>query len=219
MRLLLIGFLLLLTLPASANAAEISFALDTSGGVQFGSPHEGEGFLTENGLPLAGQPVEIQARRYPYNGEFRRLLTLTTDDSGGFAFRQKLDRNFQLRAVAPAQQIMSDAVRAYVFPRPKSRFKALSRNRLRVTQTLHVPAGVRLSARTIFYLGPKNAKTAERFASAKPERVGKGRFKATAVVTLPRAWNGFFRYGSCFRYSEGSGLGDPKVRCPKRYRF
>ena len=49
--------------------------------------------------------------------------------------------------------------------------------------------------------------------------VCKGRFKATATVRLPRAWKGAFRYGSCFRYSEGSGMGAPGATCPKRYRF
>jgi hypothetical protein len=219
MRLLLTGFLLLLTLPASASAAEISFTLETAGGVRFGSAHEAEGFLTENGLPLAGQSVEIQARPYPYDGAFEPLLTLTTDDNGGFGFRRRFDRNVQLRAVAPVQQVTSGTARAYVFPRPRSFFKALSGDRLRITQILRTPVGVRLTAKTIFYLGPKKAKRAKKVASAEPKRIGRGRFKATAVVELPPEWNGFFRYASCFRYSEGSGLGDPKSRCPKTYRF
>ena len=100
-------------------------------------------------------------------------------------------------------------MRAYVYPRPRSTFKALSGNRLRITQFLRTAPNVRLTARTTFYLGPKNAKTAEPFARAKPRRIGKGRFKATATVKLPRAWKGAFRYGSCFRYSEGSGMGAP----------
>jgi hypothetical protein len=76
-----------------------------------------------------------------------------------------------------------------------------------------------LTARTTFYLGPKNAKVADPAARAKPRRIGKGRFKATATVKLPAAWKGAFRYGSCFRYSEGSGMGAPGAKCPKRYRF
>jgi hypothetical protein len=78
---------------------------------------------------------------------------------------------------------------------------------------------VRLSARTTFYLGPRDATSAKPVARAKPKRIGRGRYRAVATVTLPRAWKGAFRYGSCFGYSEGSGLGDPKARCPKRYRF
>jgi hypothetical protein len=76
-----------------------------------------------------------------------------------------------------------------------------------------------LTARTTFYLGPQNAKSAPPFARAKPRRIGPGRFKATATVRLPRAWKGAFRYGSCFRYSEGSGMGSPGAECPRRYRF
>jgi hypothetical protein len=220
MRPLLLGFLLLLTLPATASAAaDLRFTLETSGGVRFGTPHEMEGFLGENGLPLAGQPVEIQARPYPYAGEFRTIATVTTEDNGGFGLRRKFSRNVQLRAFAPVQFVVSPARRAYVFPRPRSVFKALSGSRLRITQFLRTPAGVRLTAKTNFYLARPGAKSAPRVATAKPERIGRGRFKAVATVRLPRAWRGGFRYGSCFRYSEGSGLGDPKASCPKRYRF
>ena len=78
---------------------------------------------------------------------------------------------------------------------------------------------MRLTARTTFYLGPQDAKSAPPLARAKPRRIGRGRFKATATVKLPRAWKGAFRYGCCFRYSEGSGMGAPGAECPKRYRF
>ena len=108
---------------------------------------------------------------------------------------------------------------AHVYPRPKSSFKALSGNRLRITQHLSTPPNIRLTAPTIFYLGPKNAKSAPRVATAKPRRLSRGRFRAMATVRMPKAWGGAFRYGSCFRYSEGSGLGDPQAGCPRRYRF
>jgi hypothetical protein len=220
MRPLLLGFLLLLTLPATASAAaDLRFTLETSGGVRFGTPHEMEGFLNENGLPLAGQPVEIQARPFPFTGEFETIATVTTEDNGGFGLRRKFNRNVQLRAFAPVQFVVSPERRAYVFPRPRSVFKALPRNRLRITQFLRTPEGVRLTAKTNFYLARPGAKSAPRVATAKPKRIGRGRFKAVATVRVPRAWKGGFRYGSCFRYSEGSGLGDPKASCPKRYRF
>jgi hypothetical protein len=219
MRVLLTTFLLLAAFPAAASAADLRFTLETASGVRFGTPHEMEGFLTENGLPLAGQPVEIQARPFPYTGEFETIATVTTDDNGAFGLRRRFNRNVELRAFAPVQFAVSPERRAYVFPRPRSVFKALPDDRLRITQFLRTPAGVELTARTIFYLGPRGAKTAPRVASAKPKRIGRGRFKAVATVRLPRAWNGGFRYGSCFRYSEGSGLGDPGASCPKRYRF
>jgi hypothetical protein len=219
MRLALIGFLLLLTLPATASAAELTLELDSPGGVQFGQAHRASGVLTDAGVPQVGQAVEIQRRLYPYTGKFRRIATVATGPDGSFAIKRKFDRNAELQAFAPAQQAASPMISAHVFPRPSSYFKALAGNRLRITQYLRTPRRVKLTAPSIFYLGPKSAKTAPRVAKARPRRVSRGRFKATAVVDLPRAWKGAFRYGSCFRYSEGSGLGDPDARCPRRYRF
>ena len=218
MRLLLTVFLLL-TFPATAAAADLSLELSPDAGVRYGSAQEAEGRLTEGAAPLAGQVVELQARGYPFDGAYETVATATTGADGAYAFTRRFDRNVQLRAVAPAQLATSPQRRAYVFPRPRSTFKALSGGRLRITQFLRTPRGVRLTAPTIFYLGPAKAETARRAATAKPQRIGRGRFKATATVNLPRAWKGSFRYGSCFRYSEGSGLGDPKARCPQKYTF
>jgi hypothetical protein len=219
MRLAISCFLVLLLLPASASAADVRLALLTDEGVQYGTPHELSGTLREGTAPLAGQAIELQGRAYPYTGEFKTLATATTRADGSFAFKRRLDRNMDLRAVAPAQGALSEDDRAYVYPRPRSTFKALSGNRLKITQFLRTPPNVRLSARTTFYLGPKKAKRAKPFARAKPRRIGTGRFKATATVRIPAAWKGAFRYGSCFRYSEGSGMGAPGARCPKIYRF
>jgi hypothetical protein len=44
-----------------------------------------------------------------------------------------------------------------------------------------------------------------------------GRYVARATVRIPRSFRGRFQYASCFRYSPGSGMGDPGQRCPKRY--
>ncbi len=219
MRLAITCFLVLLLLPATASAAEVRTALLTEDGVQYGTPHELTGTLKEGTAPLAGQPVELQGRAYPYDGEFKTIAKATTRVDGTFAFKRKLDRNMDLRAFAPAQNALGSDERAYVYPRPRSTFKALANNRLRITQFLRTAPNVRLTARTTFYLGPRNAKAADPVARAKPKKIGRGRFKATATVKLPRAWKGAFRYGSCFRYSEGSGMGAPAARCPKRYRF
>ena len=218
MRLLLTASLLLL-FPGTAAAADLTLTLSPEAGVQYGTAQGAGGRLTEGAAPLAGQAVELQARAYPYDGAFETVATGTTDANGAYAFQRRFERNVQLRAVAPAARETSPVQRAYVFPRPRSKFKALSRGRLRIIQYLRTPRGVRLTARTIFYLGPESAETAPRVATATPKPIGRGRFKATATVKLPRAWKGGFRYGSCFRYSEGSGMGNPKARCPERYRF
>ena len=210
---------LVLLLPSSAAAADLRLALASDSGVQYGTAHELAGSLREESAPLPGQVVELQGRPYPYKGEFRTLAKATTRADGTFGFKRRFDRNMDLRAVAPAQAEQTEALRAYVYPRPRSTFKALTGSRLRITQFLRTAPNVRLTARTTFYLGPEKAKSAPPVARAKPRRIGRGRFKATATVKLPRAWKGAFRYGSCFRYSEGSGMGAPGAECPKRYRF
>jgi hypothetical protein len=219
MRLAITSFLVVLLLPASASAADVRLALLTDDGVQYGTPHELSGTLREGTAPLAGQAVELQGRAYPYRSEFKTIAKATTRADGTFAFKRRFDRNMDLRAFAPAQGAVSGTDRAYVYPRPRSTFKSLGTNELRITQFLRTAPNVRLTARTTFYLGPENAKRAKPFARAKPRRIGKGRYKATATVKLPSAWRGAFRYGSCFRYSEGSGMGAPAAGCPKTYRF
>src|SRR5829696_7963277 len=198
MRFALACFVVLL-LPGSASAADLSLTLASGPGVQYGTAHELDGTLREGTAPLAGQTVQLEGRAYPYDGAYRKLATATTRADGGFAFQRRFDRNMDLRAIAPAQEERSSALRA--------------------TQFLRTAPNVRLTARSTFYLGPENARSAPPMARAKPRRISPGRFKATATVRLPRAWKGSFRYGSCFRYSKGSGMGAPGVTCPKRYRF
>src|SRR4029078_8932597 len=127
--------------------------------------------------PLAGQAIELQGRAYPYKGEFKTLATATTRPDGTFAFKRRFDRNMDVRAFAPAQAAVSKDDRAYVYPRPRSTFKALTRNRPRITQFLRTAPNLRLSAPPTSSLGPEKAKTAKPFARAKPRKIGKGRFK------------------------------------------
>jgi hypothetical protein len=209
---------LFLLLPATAQAAELSIDFPGSARVRFGSASEIAGTLTQDGAPLAGQTVSIQARTYPFRDPFAEIATATTDADGGFTFAREFDRNTQLRAVAAG--VTTPFLSAYVFPRPKSRFTAVSSRRLRITQILRTPAEVReLSAPSFFYLSSREAETAKRVARAVPKRIGRGKFRARATVDVPRSWNGRFRYASCFRYSKGSGMGDPKAHCPRRWKF
>jgi hypothetical protein len=218
MRLLLSTFLLLVLLPASASAAELTFGLETAG-KRFGSAHDGSGRLTEAGAPLAGQVVKVEGREYPFTGDFQEIGSTTTDADGRFAFSGRFDRNVQLRAFAEAQNVRSRLVRAYVFPRPKLSFRALEGNAIRITQTYRLPVGTRFTAPTLFYVGQGKAKLLPLVGRVKPRRTGRGRYRASIDYTLPSEWDGRFRFGACFRYSEGSGMGDPRSRCPRKYRF
>jgi hypothetical protein len=215
---LVIALATLLLAPAQAPAAELTLRVHDQE-VQFGTPFQLSGHLTQAGVPLAGQVVELQARKYPFGGGLVRVASTTTAPDGSYSFARTFARNVQLNAFAPVQGVNSGVLRAYVFPRPKSTFEGLPHARLRITQILRTPRGVRLTKPTYFYLGPRGARTAPRVARALPRRVGPGRFKATAVVRLPRAFKGRFRFASCFRYSPGSGMGNPRAGCPRRWHF
>jgi hypothetical protein len=78
---------------------------------------------------------------------------------------------------------------------------------------------VRLEQPTIFYVGPRGAERAPRAATVELERIRAGRYRSTALVRLPSKWRGRFRYASCFRYTGGSGMGNPRATCPRRFRF
>jgi hypothetical protein len=215
---LFIALVALLLAPASASAAELTMRVSDQE-VQYGAQFRVTGKLTQTGVPLPGQVVELQARKYPFTGPLVRIATTTTALDGTYSFRPKFSRNVRLNAFAPAQRVNTGELPAYVFPRPRSTFKGLPRSRLRITQLLTTPRGVRLTAPSFFYLGPRGASTGRRVARALPHRIARGRFKASAVVRLPRSFRGRFRFASCFLYSRGSGMGNPRARCPRKWRF
>jgi hypothetical protein len=206
---------LLLWPAAAAHAApalEIHLAKPA---VRYGAVHTVTGRLADGATPLAGQPVVLEGQRYPFQGSFRELARSTTDAKGEFAFRPALDRNHRLRVVAPAQQTLSPALRAYTLPSFELSFRALKPGVVRLYQRYAVPKPVHLSAPTLFYLGPSGAKRAVKRVSAATKRTSAGRYSAIATVRLPQAWNGSFQFGSCFHTTPRSGMGEPLATCPK----
>jgi hypothetical protein len=216
---LLFALFLALAVPSSAAAAELTLAVAPAGGVTFGHAHTLSGTLTENGVPLAGQAVVVSGRPFPYEGAFEQIEQVTTAVDGSFSLQHDFDRNEQVQAAAPAQGVLSEISKAFVFPARKLSFKDLGGGAIRLIQKYRVPKDVKLKKKTLFYAGPKGAKRARVVARAKPHKTGPGRFKASARFVLPDSWNGRFQYASCFKYTHGSGLGDPGTSCPRKFRF
>jgi hypothetical protein len=208
--------MLLIAAPAAHAATAVALEGPSEQTI-FGDATKLRGVVATDGVPAAGVPVQLEGRRYPYEGEFEPVTTTTTDADGAFAFTRKLGRNWQFRAVANG--VTSSRVRVYVAPWSKLTFRARSSRVIRLTQRYRVPRDVKLEQRTIFYVGRRGAKRIPRVASDKPKRVRKGRYKSSAVVRLPAKWHGAFRYASCFRYTGGSGMGNPRASCRKRFRF
>jgi hypothetical protein len=213
---LLATLTLLLAAPAASAATTVSIRASPSE-TQFGTTTRITGTVVVDGVAAAGRAVTLEGRPYPYEADFAPVVTGTTGPDGRYTFEQTRDRNWQFRVVTPGGT--SARVRAYVFPDTTLTFKARNARVIRLIQRYRVPKDVRLKQPTIFYVGKRGRKTAPRVATGDLERVRAGRYVSTAIVRLPAAWDGKFRYASCFRYTGGSGMGNPRASCPKKFRF
>ena len=226
LRALLIALLALAVAPAAASAAVLDIQVSPRGGADFGEIHTITGKLTgPYGAPLVGRRVDLEVRRHPYRGRrFRPVVQAFSGLDGRFAFEHRFARNHQIRVVAPEFGDRSVVRPVYVFPRAALSFELARRNVIRLVQTYRTPRGVRLTAPTLFYVGQAGRRRAPLAARAKTRpvrqggRIRRGRFRATALVRIPKAWKGRFRYASCFPYN--AGMGNPRLGCPrKRYTF
>ena len=220
-RVLLAGILVLVLAPA-AQAAELTIDVDEGDrGIHWGESHEVNGTLTSDGrTPLGGQQVVLQGRPFPFDDPFMQLATATTAADGTFSFKTQLSSNTKLRVFAPALMARSHQVTAHLFPATHLSFRQVRAGVVRITQDYQVPRSAKLGGKTLFYIAPRDAKTSRINRMASTRRVKAGRFQARVTVRIPTAYGGRFRYAACYRYSPGSGLGDPKISCPRSgYRF
>ncbi len=229
MKSLLLATALLLTLAAPAAATTVSIEAGPAGGVQLGRPNTVTGTVTDDaGAPLAGREVRLEVRRHPFAGVWIRRATTTTDAAGTYSFRPLLDRNHEVRVrlvgVPPQVDTLSPERTVFVLPSFKLTFAQRADGKVRVRQDYTVPRDVLLTAPTRYYVGPcgfKAGKCTEHFAPlsavARTKQLRQGRYRATAVVKIPKRFEGRFQYVSCFTYSKGSGMGDPdELTCPPR---
>jgi hypothetical protein len=226
LRPLLIALLALAIAPAAASAAVLDISVRPRSGADFGQTHTVTGKLTgPYGAPLVARQVALEVRSFPYrNRPFTTVATAMSGEDGRFAFEHAFGRNHRVRVFAPEFGDRSAVKPAYVFPRTRLSFDLVRRNVIRVVQTYRTPRDIKLTAPTLFYVGPGGKKRAPLAARAKTRpvrrkgKIRRGRFRASAQVRIPKAWKGRFRYASCFPYN--AGMGNPRLGCPKkRYTF
>jgi len=209
---------LILAFAAPAARAAVTVDMNVAPAeTRYGEVTEITGTALLDGAPFAGQPVRLEGRRYPFDDEFAVIDEAVTGADGSYRFERELDRNWDLRVTTGGA--VSPRDRAYVFPAFTLSYRARNSRVIRITQRYRVPRGVRLEKPTIFYVGPRGAKRAPRAATGELERIRSGRYRSTVLVRIPSAWKGRFRYASCFRYTGGSGMGNPRSTCPRRFRF
>lgn len=208
---------ILLFAPAAAQAAPALEVHVTNPAVRYGRAHDVTGTLLDGTTPLAKQPVVLEGQRYPFEGSFRTIERATTDATGAFEFKPVLDRNHHLQVVAPAQGLTSQRLTVFTLPSFSLSFHAIRPGVVRLYQRYTVPKTVHLKDPTLFYLGRHGAKRSSMRVSGKVKRTSAGRYTSMVTVTLPARWKGEFRFGTCFRTSPGSGMGDPAATCPKKH--
>jgi hypothetical protein len=214
--LLLATLMLLAGAPGAAAAVQVDMRV-TPSETRYGNVTRVTGTALLDGVPYAGQPVQLEGRRYPFEREFAVIDEGVTDEDGRYRFERELDRNWDLRV--RVGDAVSPRDRAYVYPLTRLSYRARNARVVRVTLRYRVPRGVRLEKPTIFYLGPRSAKRAPRVATGDLVRIRAGRYRSSVLVRIPAKWEGRFRYAACFRYTGGSGMGNPRAGCPRRYRF
>ena len=207
----------LVVVPAGpAAAADVGIRVEPEDGVRYGAATSVTATVTEAGAPLDGEAVVVEGRRFPFRGRWRKLAAGTTDAAGAVSVATELDRNHRVRARHVASGAVSATATAFVFPSFTLAFAELRPGVIRITQLYRVPADVRLTARTRFYVGSQRARRARLRATAPTRPLRPGRYRAVARVRIPASFGGRFRYVSCFAYSRDSGMGDPARRCPDR---
>jgi hypothetical protein len=223
-----------LAAAAPASAAELTVRVAPADGVRLGNATTITGRVTEGGVPLPGRTVRLEVRKHPFKRAWRRVASKRTGADGRYSFARELKRNHHVRVrlegapatayTSPQPDTLSARRNAYVLPAFTLSFSQRGSRRIRITQTYTVPKAVKLTAPTRFYVGPCNpdgndvctAKRAPFAEQAETRRVRPGRFEAAAIVRIPASFGGRFSYVSCFAYSDGSGMGDPGQRCPRK---
>ena len=159
----------------------------------------------------ASRRVRLEGRRYPFDGGFRVLDEAATAADGGYRFERELDRNWVLRVrVGDAVSKREAGVRLPGLHAVVSRAQLAGRPAHPALSGCRAESGSRSRRSST---SPAAAPSrAPRAATVELERLRAGRYRSTTLVRTPSAWKGR-RYASCFRYTGGSGMGDPRSSC------
>ena len=216
MRTFLAAILVLLA-GAPAAQAQTTVEIDLGPTAEYGEQTIVTGTVKVDGLLAPSRTVELLVRPHPFDGEYRVIAVNHTIADGSFRFTPRLTRNADVRV--RADDVQSPRWRAYVNPAFTLVDRDRSSREVVLIARFRVPDSVRLTRRTLFYVARRDAAKAPIVARAELERRRPGRYRAAATVDIPRRWKGLFRYGGCLPYSPGSGMGDPRAPCPRRFTF
>ena len=114
MRSVLLATLMLAFAAPVADAAVTVDMKVSPDETRYGEPTTITGTALLDGAPFAGQAVQLEARRYPFEADWAPIADGVTGADGTYRFEVELDRNTDLRVTTGGA--VSPRERAYVFP-------------------------------------------------------------------------------------------------------
>lgn len=191
-------------MTARAGRSELSFGRSTT---VFGT-------LTAASVPVAGQPVELEASPYPFGG-WRKVAAALTAQDGSYAFPVAPDRNTRYRVDSSAPQAQSGTVEIVVDELLRARLRYLPLGRVRLSVSSRHPPDLRWGGRRACWFVAEGAR--RRFVLAARTRTAQRGDLTRLGATFPVA-AGRFRYIVCFTAPGEGALGPQSVhpRCPHR---
>ena len=227
LRLLLIALLALAIAPTAASAAVLDIAVQPKSGADFGEATRSA--ASSPARTARRSPAARWSSRsapIPYRGGFRKAATATTGLDGRFSLRARVrPQPPGPRAGARVRRSQRRRARLRV---PAHRAELQPRAPQRDPHRPDLPdAEERQADRPDAVLRRQGGQAEGAAGSARQDQAGasdgqgqeagkiiKGRFRASALVRIPNAWGGRFRYASCFPYRTAWA---PDSAAPKRY--
>lgn len=147
------------TVTARAGRSELSFGRSTT---VFGT-------LTAASVPVAGQPVELEASPYPFGG-WRKVAAALTAQDGSYAFPVAPDRNTRYRVDSSAPQAQSGTVEIVVDELLRARLRYLPLGRVRLSVSSRHPPDLRWGGRRAYWFVAEGARRRFVLAALGPAR-------------------------------------------------
>jgi hypothetical protein len=210
-----LGVLTLVLLAASpasaAQAAPTLTAAPARGEIAYAKSTSISGSLTDSGVPVPAQPVELQASPYPYK-RFKPAASGVTGPDGSYSFTVRPGRNTRYRVSASGTQARTKVL---VDELVSAQSKPLPLGRVRVAVRSRHPGDLRWGGRRAFWFVSQRG---GRFRQVLRTRTHQRRGRTTVVAWLPIARAGSFRFLICFSAPGDRALGPPDAHATCRHR-
>jgi hypothetical protein len=201
----LTALLLVLSPAASAHAAPVLTAAAAHSEIAFSKSTTIAGTFTEGQVPIAGQPIDLEASPYPFTHWAHAASTASGLD-GSYSFAVKPDRNTRYRVTSNGQfPATSPTVEVTVDELIAARVTYPPLGRVRVVVSSRHPADLRWGGRRArWFYAPGTSRRFRPVAITKTAQTAGGLTRVAATFAVPA---GSFRFLLCLTAPGVNALG------------